>query len=180
MTTSAKVPPGLSPSLLKREQTQDELRKAFEAELQSGKHRLRNVPGGVQVMPTQGGGGGGGSAGDSDSDDGVPRPPVPAPVLPENRIITFSGRIPEAPKLPGKLLSKRPTVVPKSGKTQQPVQSSKSFPEMSQREALLTAIRKKGGVQGLRKVSTLGWKGSIKICMQADGADIGLAEKPTE
>ena len=52
MATAAKVPPGLSPSLLKREQTQDELRKAFEAELQNGKHRLRNVPGGVQVMPS--------------------------------------------------------------------------------------------------------------------------------
>ena len=62
---------------------------------------------------------GGDSEVDSEEDDdasSVVRPPPP-PVLPENRIITSSGRIPEAPKLPAKVAavlgasSKRPNVV---------------------------------------------------------------------
>ena len=58
---------------------------------------------------------------EDDDASSVVRPPPP-PVLPENRIITSSGRIPEAPKLPAKVAaalgasSKRPNVVLKKVK----------------------------------------------------------------
>lgn len=81
---------------------------------------------------------------------GQVRPP-PAPVMPEGKIIT-SGRIPEAPKLPGKQISVNAVV-----HSRPKFQSSKSLPapEMSQREALLNAIRNKGGVNGLRKTNVV-------------------------
>ena len=67
-----------------------------------------------------------------------------------------NGRIPEAPKLPGKQApSQKITKFPKAlisksagSKTQNPPQ----LPAMSAREELMMAIRGKGGVQGLRKV----------------------------
>ena len=143
--------PQMSPSLLKREQTQDELRKAFEAELLAGKSRLKkSMPpptGGVQVMPGRGGPALPPKPRHEEEEvmGGQVRPP-PAPVMPEGRIVT-SGRIPEAPKLPKQQVNavvySKPKTLPKS---------SHSAPEMSQREALLHAIRNKGGVNGLRKV----------------------------
>ena len=70
---------------------------------------------------------------------------------------TGSGKIPEAPKLPGKQgpPAQKITNFPKAlisksagSKTQNPPQ----LPAMSAREELMMAIRNRGGVQGLRKV----------------------------
>ena len=149
----------MSPSLLKREQTQEELRKAFEKELQNGKRRLRQIQppptGGVQVMPTGNG-----------RPDLPPKPrqqgqeevqtmsghsqPPPPPVMPVGKIITSTGQIPEAPRLP-KQFSVNADVHLRP-QTRGSRQVSKTVPEMSPREALLSAIRDKGGVKGLRKV----------------------------
>ena len=68
-----------------------------------------------------------------------------------------AGKIPEAPKLPGKQgpPAQKITNFPKAlisksagSKTQNPPQ----LPAMSAREELMMAIRNRGGVQGLRKV----------------------------
>ena len=68
-----------------------------------------------------------------------------------------AGKIPEAPKLPGKQAppAQKITNFPKAlisksagSKTQNPPQ----LPAMSAREELMMAIRNRGGVQGLRKV----------------------------
>ena len=70
-----------------------------------------------------------------------------------------NGKIPDAPKMPSKQApAQKITKFPKAlisksagSKTQNPPQ----LPAMSAREELMMAIRNRGGVQGLRKVTLL-------------------------
>lgn len=124
--------------------TQDEIRKAFEAELMAGKGRLKKSSNSFSLETRH------------NHDVGKPARPPPAPVPPPPP--PSNGHIPVAPKLShgntpkltkmGSLLSNK-----QNKPIQTPSRKMVAPNGLSAREELMLAIRGKGGVQGLKKTN---------------------------
>lgn len=131
------------------EKTQDEVRKAFEAELSAGKKKLKSYE----------------TNSDSGSNSVSPGPNVsiiPPPPPPQ---FSNGHHIPPAPKMNGSIVPQAPKLtnfpsnVTANGKRIVPAPSKQE----SSHADLLVAIRNKGGVKGLRKVSALWHSGKATL-----------------